>query len=97
MDQPTSTSKAPDSTMLVTMTAGQLRELVRDAIQAASTTQRAVERMLTGEEAAEIVSTGTDWLNSNDKKVSFTRKLGHKMLQFSEKGIIKWLATKKVN
>src|SRR5262245_2211120 len=97
MDQPTSTSKAPDSTMLVTMTAGQLRELVRDAIQAASTTQREVDRMLTAEEAAEMLSMGTDWLYRNAKKLPFTRKLGPKMLRFSEQGIIKWLATKKVN
>jgi len=83
--------------MLVTMTAGQLRELIRDEIKAASTTQHEIDRMLTAEEAAEILSMSTDWLYRNAKKLPFTRKLGPKMLRFSEQGIIKWLATRRVN
>jgi len=96
-DHPTSITKAPDSTMLVTITVGQLRELVREAIKAADTTQHEIDRMLTAEEAAEILSMSTDWLYRNAKKLPFTRKLGPKMLRFSEQGIIKWLTTKKVN
>ena len=83
--------------MLVTITVGQLRELVREAIKAADTTQHEIDRMLTAEEAAEILSMSTDWLYRNAKKLPFTRKLGPKMLRFSEQGIIKWLATRRVN
>src|SRR5262245_65987667 len=97
MDQPTSTPKAPDSTMLVTMTAGQLRELVREEIQAATTTRHEADRMLTAEEAAEMLSMSTDWLYRNAKKLPFTRKLGHKMLRFSQQGIVKWLESRKPN
>src|SRR5262245_3554979 len=95
MDQPTSTSKAPDSTMVVTITVGQLRQLIRDEIKAASTTQHETDRMLTAEEAAELLSMSDDWLYRNAKKLPFTRKLGPKMLRFSYQGIVKWLATRK--
>src|SRR5262244_1144748 len=97
MDQPTPTPRAPDSTMLVTITVGQLRELVREEIQAATTTRHEADRMLTAEEAADMLSMSTDWLYRNAKKLPFTRKLGPKMLRFSQQGIIKWLATRRVN
>src|SRR5215471_10069175 len=97
MDHPASITKAPDSTMLVTITVGQLRELVREEIQAATTTRHEADRMLTAEEAAEMLSMSTDWLYRNAKKLPFTRKLGPKMLRFSYQGIKKWLATRAVN
>ena len=83
--------------MLVTMTVGQLRELIRAEIKASSTTQHEADRMLTAEEAAEMLSMSTDWLYHNAKKLPFTRKLGPKMLRFSQQGIKKWLATRTVN
>lgn len=95
--EPTPKSNAPDSAMLVTMTAGQLRELIRDAIRVATSTQQEADRMLTAEEAAEMLSMSTDWLYRNAKKLPFTRKLGHKMLRFSQQGIVKWLESRKVN
>src|SRR5262245_16326158 len=95
MDQPTPAPNAQDCTLLVTITVGQLRELLREAIQAASTTQREADWMLTAEQAAEMLSMGTDWLYRNAKKLPFTHKLGPKMLRFSYQGIVKWLATRK--
>jgi len=83
--------------MLVTITVGQLRELIRDEIQAASTTQHETDRLLTAEDAAEMLSMSTDWLYRNAKKLPFTRKLGHKMLRFSQQGIVKWLESRKPN
>ena len=83
--------------MLVTITVGQLRELIRDEIQAASTTQHETDRLLTAEEAAEMLSMSTDWLYRNAKKLPFTRKLGPKMLRFSQQGIVKWLPTRKLS
>ena len=80
--------------MLVTITVGQLRELIRDEIKAASTTQHETDRMLTAEEAAEMLSMSTDWLYRNARKLPFTRKLGPKMVRFSYLGIIKWLSTR---
>src|SRR5215831_18013804 len=96
MDEPTPTPKAPDSTMLVTITVGQLRELVREEIQAATTTKHEADRMLTAEEAAEMLSMSTDWLYRNARKLPFTRKLGPKMLRFSQQGIVKWLESRQL-
>src|SRR5262245_37775963 len=96
MDQPTPTPKAPDSTMLVTITVGQLRELVREEIQAATTTKHEADRMLDAQEAAKVLSVSEDWLYRHSKKLPFTRKLGPKMLKFSSNGIQKWMATRKV-
>ena len=73
--------------MLVTITVGQLRELIRDEIKAATTSPQGADRLLTAEEAAEMLSMSTDWLYRNAKKLPFTRKLGPKMLRFSEQGI----------
>ena len=96
MDQPT-TPKAPDSTMLVTITVGQLRELIRYEIRAATTTQQEADRMLDAKEASPMPSMSEDWLYRHAKKLPFTRKLGPKMLRFSYQGIVKWLATRKLS
>src|SRR5215831_14877487 len=97
MDQRNATATSQDSTILVTMTAGQLRELVREEIQAATTTRHEADRMLTAEEAAETLSMSTDWLYRNARKLPFTRKLGPKMLRFSYQGIQKYLSTRKLS
>src|SRR5262245_53903540 len=97
MDQPTSTPKAPDSTMLVTITLGQLRELIRDELKAAETAHSEADLMLDAKEASLMLSMSEDWLYRNAKKLPFTRKLGPKMLRFSYQGIVKWLATRKLS
>jgi predicted DNA-binding transcriptional regulator AlpA len=95
MDQPTPKIDATDSTLLVTMTAGQLRELVKEAVQAARTTQQEVDRLLDAAEAAKMLSVSEDWIYRHAKKLPFTRKVGHKMLRFSYQGIVKWMDTRK--
>src|SRR6516164_4321791 len=94
--QPTPKTDATDSTLLVTMTRGDLRELVRDEIQAAKNAQQHDDRLLDATEAAKMLSVSADWLYRN-KKLPFTRKLGPKMLRFCYKGIVKWLESRKVN
>jgi predicted DNA-binding transcriptional regulator AlpA len=96
MDQPTPKSNAPD-TLLVTMTVGQLRHLIREEIQAARAPQQEADRLLSAEEAATLMSVSEDWLYRNAKKLPFARKLGPKMLRFSQRGIVKWLATRKLS
>jgi predicted DNA-binding transcriptional regulator AlpA len=94
--QPTPKTDASDSTLLVTMTRGDLRELVRDEIQAAKNAQQDDDRLLDATEAAKMLSVSADWLYRN-KKLPFTRKLGPKMLRFSYQGMVKWLATRKLS
>jgi predicted DNA-binding transcriptional regulator AlpA len=92
MEQPT--PNAPDSTLLVTITVGQLRELVREEIRAAHAPEQDADRLLSADEAATLLSVSPDWLYRHAKKLPFTRKLGPKMLRFSSHGIHKYLATR---
>ena len=95
MDQQTPKPDTADSTLIVTMTVRQLRELIRDEIKAVTTTQQEVDRLLSAEEAATLLSMSEDWLYRHAKKLPFTRKVGSKMLRFSQQGIIKWMDTRK--
>jgi len=54
------------------------------------------DRLLTAEQAAEILSTSPDWLYRHAGHLPFTRKLAPRMLRFSYQGIQKYLATRKV-
>ncbi len=85
-----------DPALVVTLTVGQLRQLVRQEVQTAvGQNGHGEERLLTAEEAAAVLSVSPDWLYRNAKKLPFTRRLGPKALRFSYQGIIKWLATRK--
>ena len=95
MDQPTPKPTSPDSTMLVTLTVAQLREIVREEIEAMRNTQKEADRLLTVEEAAGMLSVSPDYLYRHATKFPFTRKVGPKMLRFSRQGIIKWTDTRK--
>jgi excisionase family DNA binding protein len=97
MDQQTPKPDSPDSTPAYTLTVEQLRKLIREEIQAATTSQKEADRLLTAEEAAEMLSVSPDYLYRHAKKFPFTRKVGPKMLRFSRQGIIKWLESRKVN
>jgi predicted DNA-binding transcriptional regulator AlpA len=87
---------APE-TPAFTLTVAQLREIVREEIQAARAPHQEADRLLDAEEAAKMLSMSTDWLYRHAKKFPFTRKLGPKMLRFSYQGIVKWMATRKLS
>jgi excisionase family DNA binding protein len=74
---------------------GAIRQAVREEIRAVRGDNGHDDRLLTAEEAAEVLSVSPDWLYRHSKKLPFTRKLGPKMLRFSYQGILKWLATRK--
>jgi predicted DNA-binding transcriptional regulator AlpA len=76
----------------------EIRRIIREEISSAGTKpQSSEDRLLTAEEAAQLLSVSPDWLYRNAKKLPFTRKLGPKMLRFSHQGMVKWLATRKLN
>src|SRR5262249_1652998 len=97
MDQPTPTPKAPDSTPAFTLTVEQLRELIREEIQRAGTSHQKADRLLDIKEAAKLISMSEDWLYRHSKQLPFARKVGRKRLRFSEQGIVKWMATRKLS
>ena len=59
--------------------------------------QELADRLLDAKEAAKVLSMSEDWLYRNAKKLPFTRKLGPKVLRFSQKGIDKWIETRKLS
>jgi predicted DNA-binding transcriptional regulator AlpA len=95
--EPMPKPNAQDSTMLVTMTRGELRSLIKEEIQAARAPEQDPDRLLSADEAATLLSVSEDWLYRHAKKLPFTRKLGPKMLRFSYQGIVKWMATRKLS
>src|SRR5215468_7487075 len=85
-------STLPDSTLLVTLNAGQLRELIRDELRAANNGNRQEDRLVDAEEAARLLSVSPDWLYRRAKQLPFTRKIHHKMLRFSYLRLQKYMA-----
>ena len=73
-----------------------LREVLHEELKKVLNGQSG-DRLLTAEQAAEILSTSPDWLYRHANRLPFTRKLGPRMLRFSYQGIQKWLATRKVS
>jgi predicted DNA-binding transcriptional regulator AlpA len=77
---------------------GAFRQIVREEIKSGGAKHESNEnRLLTADEAAQMLSVSPDWLYRNAKKLPFTRKLGPKMLRFDHQGIVKWLSTRKLN
>ncbi|MGE5304693.1 MAG: helix-turn-helix transcriptional regulator, partial [Alphaproteobacteria bacterium] len=86
------------TTLSVTLTVGQLKQIMTEAIEAATHQKESdEERLLDANEAAELLDVSTDWLYRTAKKLPFARKVGPKMLRFSYHGILKWLAARRVS
>ena len=51
-------------------------------------------RLLTINQVAEHLSVSKDWIYRNGKQLGFTRKLGPKMVRYSEAGLQEWLKGK---
>jgi predicted DNA-binding transcriptional regulator AlpA len=76
----------------------EIRRIIREEVNSGRAKHESNEdRLLTADEAAKVLSLSPDWLYRNAKKLPFTRKLGPKMLRFSNRGLIKWLETRKLN
>jgi excisionase family DNA binding protein len=73
-----------------------IREAVRLELQCLQTESKEEDRLVSVEEAAELLGVSRDWLYRRASKLPFTRKLGPKMLRFSSIGIQKYLATRKI-
>lgn len=77
----------------------EFRRIVREEIRAASNGNgnghKAEDRFLDPAEAAKRLSVSEDWLYHNAKKLPFTRRLGPRLLRFSEQGLMRWVDAKK--
>lgn len=70
-----------------------LFELVRQAVRAEvqEISRRNGDRLLTIDQVAETLCVSKDWIYRNNKRLTFARKLGPKMIRFSETDLQKWL------
>jgi predicted DNA-binding transcriptional regulator AlpA len=73
----------------------QIRAVVREEIKSANGAAGQTDKLLNPEEAAKLLSVSEDWLYHQAKKLPFSRKLGPRLLRFSEKGMLKWMESKK--
>jgi predicted DNA-binding transcriptional regulator AlpA len=72
----------------------EIRRIVREEIAAATNGNGHADRLLTPDEAAEVLGMSVKWVYRNAHKLPFSRKLGRKTLRFSYLGIQKYLATR---
>ncbi|MGN6720671.1 MAG: helix-turn-helix transcriptional regulator [Candidatus Binatia bacterium] len=68
-----------------------VRRAIRVEIQEIIKFIRQQDRLLTIDEVAQQLSVSKDWVYRHGKKLTFTKKLGPKMVRFSETGLQKWL------
>ena len=73
-----------------------IRPVLREELEAVLRSHRTEEgdRLLTIEEAAEVLSVSKDWLYSHGGKLGLRRKLGPKAVRYSHKAIQKFIATR---
>jgi predicted DNA-binding transcriptional regulator AlpA len=71
-----------------------LRRIIREELQAALSHLNGRDRLLTAQQAAELMACSPDYLYRRAKSFSFVRRVG-RMLRFSEKGILAYLEAKK--
>jgi excisionase family DNA binding protein len=71
-----------------------VRQAVRAEVQEIVRLIREEDRLLTIDQVAQRLSVSREWVYRNGKRLGFTRKLGPKMVRFSESGLQKWLKAK---
>jgi hypothetical protein len=79
------------------MSAGELRELIRQEVRISSG-QNDVEgdEWVDIDTAAKLMSVSAQWLYHNRKNLPFVSKIGRRLLRFSRNGLQKWMESKKV-
>ena len=71
-----------------------VRQAVRAEVQVLVKLIRDEDRLLTIDQVAQRLSVSRDWVYRHGKRLSFTRRLGPKLVRFSESGLQKWLKAK---
>jgi excisionase family DNA binding protein len=71
-----------------------VRQAVRAEFQEIVRLIRDEDRLLTIDQVTQRLSVSRDWVYRNGKRLNFTRRLGPKMVRFSESGLEKWLKGK---
>lgn len=91
-------SALPSDTCAVTLTRLDLARLLGDAVAASEPKARVrapVDRLLTAEEAGKRLGVGRRWIYRHASTLPFTRRLTGGTLRFSERGLERWIETRK--
>ncbi len=85
-----------DDHSLNTAFAESIRPVLREELEAVLNNHKKEEgdRLLTIEEATEVLSASKDWLYAYGGKLGLRRKLGPKMVRYSWRAIQKFIATR---
>lgn len=71
-----------------------VRQAVRIEIREIANLRRDEDRLLTIDQVAHRLAVSKDWVYRNGNRLTFTRKLGMKLVRYSEAGLQKWLKGK---
>jgi len=86
---------SPTPKLLVTMTDQELREIIREEIQATGRNGAEADEWVDIETAAKLMSVSAEWIYHHRKTLPFASKIGHRLLRFSRNGLQKWMESKK--
>ena len=67
-----------------------VRQAVRSEVQDIVRATCDEDRLLTIDQVTQRLSVSKDWVYRNGKRLTFTKKLGPKMVRFSEAALRKW-------
>jgi predicted DNA-binding transcriptional regulator AlpA len=81
--------------MLVTLSVGELREMIRQELQAIERTGAEADEWVDIKMAAKLMGVSPEWLYHNRKTLPFVSKIGPRLLRFSRNGLQKWMASRK--
>jgi predicted DNA-binding transcriptional regulator AlpA len=89
------TATPADDKLVVTLSAGELRDLIRQEVRATEARALEPDKWLDAAAAAKLLSVSEEWLYHNAKKLPFASKIGHRLLRFSQNGLQKWMESKR--
>jgi predicted DNA-binding transcriptional regulator AlpA len=85
-----------DKRLIVTMNVGELRQLVRQEVQAVSGGGALqTDEWVDIETAAKLMGVSPEWIYHNRKTLPFASKIGRRLLRFSRVGLQQWMESKK--
>ena len=88
-------ARLDDKTMIVTMSAGELRELIRQEVREIERNSVEADEWVDIETAARLMSVSPEWLYHNRKALPFASKIGRRLLRFSRNGLQRWMQSRK--
>jgi predicted DNA-binding transcriptional regulator AlpA len=85
----------PDDKMIVTMTAAELRAIIRQEVRTAEGNGAETDEWVDIDAAAKIMGVSSEWIYHNRKRLPFASKIGRRLLRFSRNGLQRWMESKK--